>query len=93
MMLSTKFSKRAVRSKSARYLKTQCSRHGSRRPPLLSLALAILGWVLGDLVDVDIELQELLSDKVFDEAIIIDELLVINLGSALELDLLLVHTC
>lgn len=55
-----------------------------------------LGWrrilsVLGKLIDVNVKLEEVLSYEVFDEAVIVNQLLVIDLCAALKLHFLRVE--
>ena len=55
-----------------------------------------LGWrrilsVLGKLIDVYVKLEEVLSNEVFDEAVIVNQLLVIDLRAALQLHFLRVE--
>jgi hypothetical protein len=82
MMFSTIFAERILRSNfTARRLL------GSWRSPFL--LLLILGLSLGKFVDVYVKFEELLSDKIFDKSIIINQFLIVDLCSALELDVLL----
>lgn len=53
--------------------------------PSASVGLLDVWSALDDLVDVDEELQEVLSDEVFNELVVINQFLVVYLGSALKL--------
>ena len=57
---------------------------GGRWPPLLLLWLII---ALSKLIDINIELEKLLSDEILNELVIINQFLVIDFGAALEFHL------
>ena len=61
---------------------------GGRRSPLLGCSWLGGRPIFSDLVDVDVELQELLSYEVLDKTVIINQLLVVYFSPALQLHFL-----
>jgi len=47
-----------------------------------------VGTILDQFVDIDVELEEVLPDEVFDELVVVHQLLVVHLGPALQLHFL-----